>query len=99
METKKATIQWEERNTYLVLHLSDAEQKITLTDDNPNSVKAVFNVLLKELKKGPFAFELEDNAEYLYRHICTEYVTQLNAEMMTVYRELEEFELLEEESE
>jgi hypothetical protein len=95
MEAKKATIQREETNTYLILHLTDAEQKITLTDDNPNNVKAVFNVLLKELKKGSFKFELEDSTEDLYQHICMEYITQLNAEMITVYKELDEFELLE----
>lgn len=95
METKKATIKREETNTYLVLHLA-TEQKITLTDDNPNNVKAVFNVLLKELKKGPLNFELEDSSEDLYHHICTEYLTQLNSEILTVYQELEEFELLDE---
>lgn len=96
METKKATIKREENHTYLILHFTDIEQKITLTDDNPNNVKAVFNVLLKELKKCPLKFELIDTSEDLYTHICTEYLTQLNAELLTVYQELEEFALLDE---
>lgn len=95
METKKATIKREESSTQLLLQVGDKELKITLTDDNPSLVKTVFNDLLKELKKGPFKFELEDESDDLYHHICTEYITQLNAEMGTVYRELEEFKLIE----
>jgi hypothetical protein len=95
METKKAIIKREEQSTHLILQLDDKELKIALTDDNPNMVKSAFNDLLKALKKGPFHFELEDESEDLFRHICTEYITQLNAEMTTVYRELEEFKLIE----
>jgi hypothetical protein len=95
MENKKATIQREEDSTHLVLQVGEKQLKITLTDDNPNMVKSVFNDLLKELKKGAFTFELEDESEDLYHHICSEYLTQLNAEMVTVYRELGEFKLIE----
>lgn len=94
METKKATIKREESATNLVLELNGKELKITLTDDSPNKVKTVFNDLLMELKKGSFKFELEDSTEDLFHHICKEYITQLNAEIVTVYRELEEFNLI-----
>jgi hypothetical protein len=95
MEIKKATLKREEHSTHLILPVGDRELKITLTDDNPNMVKTVFNDLLRELKKGPFKFELEDESNDLFHHICSEYITQLNAEMATVYRELEEFKLIE----
>jgi hypothetical protein len=95
METKKATIKREDIATYLILELDGKDLKITLTDDNPNLVKTVFNDILKELKKGTFRFELEDNSEDLFHHICKEYITQLNAEIVIVYRELEEFKLIE----
>ena len=95
METKKASIKREDSATHLILKLDGKELKIALTDDNPNMVKTVFNDILKELKKGPFKFELEDSNEDLFHHICKEYITQLNTEILTVYHELEEFKLLE----
>ena len=95
METKKATIKREDSSTHLILELNGKELKITLTDDNPNMVKTVFNDILKELKKGAFRFELEDTTEDLFHHISKEYIIQLNNETLTVYRELEEFKLTE----
>jgi len=97
MEIKKATIKREESNTYLVLEVGESPIQITLTDDNPNNVKSAFNVILKELKKGQFEFELEDENPDLYNNICIEYLNQLNAEMKTIRSELEEYELLESE--
>jgi len=95
METKKAIIKREDIVTHLILQLNGKELKISLTDDNPNMVKTVFNDILKELKKGTFKFEMEDSTEDLFHHICKEYITQLNAEILTVYSELEEFKLIE----
>ncbi|NMH26526.1 hypothetical protein [Flavobacterium silvaticum] len=97
METKKATIRRDAANAFLVLDVSNAPLEIILTDDNPNNVKSVFNVLLKELKGGAIEFELEDDKEDLYRHICTEYISQLNGEMKAIYQELDDYDLLEEE--
>ncbi len=96
METNKATIQRGDQNTFLVLNVNSQDFKIILTDDNPNNVKEVFNKLLLELKKGLFEFELEDETEDLYYHICQEYILQLNDELQIIYQELEEYELLEE---
>jgi hypothetical protein len=97
METKKATIKREENNTYLVLEIGENSISITLTDDNPNNVKSSFNLILKELKKGVFEFELEDENSDLYNNICAEYLNQLNAEMKAIHTEQEEYELTESE--
>lgn len=97
MEIKKATIKREELNTYLVLDVGNNLIQITLTDDNPNNVKSAFNLILKELKKGLFEFELEDEGSDLYNNICIEYLNQLNSEIKTIYAELEEYELTEKE--
>lgn len=94
METKKATIIREEANTYLVLNVSETPAKITLTDDNPNNIKSAFNSVLKELKKGLFEFELEDEEHDLYNNICVEYLKQLNAEIKVIYKELEKYDLI-----
>jgi hypothetical protein len=94
METNKATIKREDQNSSLVLCVNNQEFNIILTDDNPNNVKDVFNNLLKELKKGLFEFELSDETEDLYYHISKEYLSQLNKELCSIYKELEEYELL-----
>lgn len=97
METKKVIIKREELHTYLVLEIGENPIQITLTDDNPNNVKSAFNLILKELKKGLFEFQLEDESSDLFNNICTEYLTQLNAEIKTIHAELEEYELTEKE--
>ena len=94
METKTANIKREATATSLILNL-DTPLEIILTEDNPNSVKAIFNNLIKELKKGPLKFELEDEKkDDMYFNICDEYIKQLNTEMETVYNELKDYELL-----
>ena len=95
METKKATIKREEQNTFLILEVGENPINIILTDDNPNNVKSAFNLILKELKKGLFQFELEDDSSDLYNNICIEYLIQLNSEIKAIHTELEEYELTE----
>lgn len=94
METKKATIVRSDDKTLLVLNFDDANLEIILTEDNPNSVKTVFNQLIQELKKGEFNFELEDEKQDLYFHISQEYIRQLNTELSSIYSELKDYELL-----
>lgn len=96
MEIFKASIIRGDQNTILALQVSDNRYDITLTEDNPNNVKLVFNNLLQKLKSGVFNFELEDSTEDLFYHICKEYITQLNSELSSVYKELEDYELLNE---
>lgn len=96
METHRATIDRQEDKTSLVLHINNEQFEIELTEDKPNEVKSVFNNLIASLKKGSFEFELEDEKEDLYFHICTEYIGQLNTELSSIYQELEDYELLEE---
>jgi hypothetical protein len=97
METHKATINRLEEKTSLVLNIKEGEVlEIELTEDKPNEVKSVFNKLISFLKEGSFGFELEDDKEDLFFHICTEYIGQLNAELLSIHQELEDYELLEE---
>jgi len=96
METKKATIKRDQNDAYLILELGVENVQITLTDDNPNNIKDVFNKLLISLKGGEFNFELVDDIEDLYYHICVEYIIQLNSELKSVYSELADYGLLDE---
>lgn len=97
METKKATIKRQETKTSLVLEGNTENYEIILTEDNPNNIKHVFNHLIKDLKKGNFKFQLEDEKEDMFHHICIEYLNQLNSEINLIYSELKEYDLTEEE--
>jgi hypothetical protein len=94
MEIHKARIVRSESNAVLCLAVKEKTLDIALTEDKPNDVKIVFNKLLEELKNGVFNFELDDSKEDLYHHISKEYITQLNAELSSVFKELGDFDLL-----
>jgi hypothetical protein len=97
METHKAIIDRANDKATLSFSMGDKILKIILTEDKPNEVKDVFNQLLLELKKGEFNFELDDSNDDLYYHISSEYISQLNAELSSIYHELKDYELIEEE--
>lgn len=94
METRKATILREEGKTSLCLKMKEVDTlEIVLTEDKPNDVKNVFNNLLKELKKEEFNFSLTDDKEDLYYYIATEYISQLNSELSSIYKEIVDYDL------
>jgi hypothetical protein len=95
MATHNATIERTESSATLKLVLGETTLDIVLTEDKPNEVKTVFNKLLKQLKSGEFDFCLSDEKEDLYYHICDEYITQLNTELKSTYKELQDNGLLE----
>ncbi len=88
METHNATIDRDESGATLKLAIGVTVLDILLTEDKPNDVKTVFNKLLEQLKSGEFDFNLSDEKEDLYHHICKEYITQLNSELKSTYKEL-----------
>lgn len=90
METHNAIIERGESKVSLKLQLNESELEIVLTEDKPNDVKEVFNNLIQHLKGGEFEFELKDEKKDLYYHICSEYLSQLNVELKSVYKELED---------
>jgi len=95
MATHNATIDRKDTNSAMLkLTLGTEELNITLTEDNPNEVKSVFNKLLLHLKNGEIDFNLTDTKDDLYFHICKEYITQLNSELKSTYTELKDNGLL-----
>ncbi len=94
MATHNATIERNDSGATLKLALGVTVLDILLTEDKPNDVKTVFNKLLEQLKSGVFDFNLSDEKEDLYHHICKEYITQLNSELKSTYKELQDNELL-----
>jgi hypothetical protein len=95
METHKVIISREATKTSLEFSIGGKVLGINLTEDKPIEVKSVFNELLLELKKGEFKFELEDDKSDLFFHISSEYILQLNSELSSIYKELEDYKLLE----
>ncbi len=94
METHKATIKRGSKKTTLVLNTGDQDFEITLTEDNPEEIKKVFNGLLKKLKEGQFDFQLNDSNKDLYQDISREYIKQLNSELINAHKELADYGLL-----
>mgnify|MGYP001348893568 FL=1 len=94
MATHNATISRKDNSATLKLALGSEELCIVLTDDNPNEVKSVFNKLLLQLKNDEIEFNLLDDKDDLYFHICKEYITQLNSELKSTYIELKDNGLL-----
>jgi hypothetical protein len=94
MATHNATIERKETSATLKLVIGTEELNIVLTEDNPNEVKTVFNKLLIHLKDNEINFNLTDDKEDLYFHICKEYIKQLNAELKSTYKQLEDNGLL-----
>jgi ethanolamine utilization microcompartment shell protein EutL len=95
MATHNATIERKADSTAILkLTIGAEELIIVLTEDNPNAVKSVFNKLLLHLKNGEIDFNLKDDKDDLYFHICKEYITQLNIELKSTYTELKDSGLL-----
>jgi hypothetical protein len=94
MATHEATIERKENSASLKLALGNTVLEILLTEDKPNEVKTIFNKLLEQLQKGEFEFNLSDTKEDLYHHICKEYITQLNTELKSTFKELQDNELV-----
>jgi hypothetical protein len=90
MVTHKTIIERTGDSAVLKLVLGSTDLNIVLTDDKPNDVKIVFNKLLERLKSEEFEFKLEDSKEDLYHHLCKEYITQLNVELKSIYKELQD---------
>ena len=84
MVTREANVVDRDGNVYLELSLSDRTVSISLTEDNPNAVKEVFNQLILALKKEAFKFRLTNEENTLYYFICKEYINQLNSELASV---------------
>jgi len=95
MEKLKARIERSDEDVTLILDVRGENLQILLTQDKPSDVKETFNLMLVKLKEGEFNFELQDEHEDLYHHMCEEYIKQLNSELSSVHREMTRYALLE----
>lgn len=63
---------------------------IPISEDDANAVKSAFNALIRLLKNGLFGITLKKAEEDLFYHVATEYLGQLNTELIEVYEEMEQ---------
>ena len=95
MATHNATIERkEDAIAILKLAIGSEELKIVLTEDNPNSIKSVFNK--KDFSSQNDFYNQIRNGKIIGQAniICKEYITQLNAELKSTYTELKDNDLL-----
>ncbi len=85
MGNKIISIQRENSEAKLVFNIDSSEYEINMSNDNVVKIKSVFNAICKELEKGKFKFELDDNKKDLYNDVAKEYIEQLNNEMADIY--------------
>lgn len=74
--------------------LDEPKMSIPISSDDPNAVKSSFNSLIERLKKGAFSISLRDAEKDLFYHVAKEYLDQLNAELLDVYQEMEQYDFL-----
>lgn len=94
METHSAKIVRKSDEFYLCMDLSNSTLELSLTEDKPEEVRAAFNKLIVELKSTSIAFIFEKEGEDLFQQIGEEYIKQLNNELATVRKDLEEYEMV-----
>jgi uncharacterized SAM-dependent methyltransferase len=94
METHSAKIVRKGDDFFLCMDLPNLALELSLTEDKPAEVRAAFNKLIVGLKSTPIAFTFEKKGEDLFQQIGEEYIKQLNSELATVRKDLEEYEMV-----
>ena len=78
-------------SSYQIDILADQKISIPISNDDPNEVKSAFNCLIERLKIGAFTISLKDADKDLFYYVAKEYIEQLNGELQTVYKEMEQY--------
>lgn len=95
METLEATIV-EIDEKYFIKIVNGADFiNIPMSGDEPNEVKSAFNSLILRLKQGMFEIKMTEVSEDLFSQVANEYIKQLNREMVEVFGEMEQYDLIE----
>jgi hypothetical protein len=64
---------------------------IPVSKDDANVVKSAFNALVRRLKVSPFQIVLKEAEKDLFSQVATEYISQLNGELVEVYEEMKQY--------
>ncbi|MRR57832.1 MAG: hypothetical protein EG824_06430 [Deltaproteobacteria bacterium] len=80
---------------YFIQINDEPEILIPISEDNANTVKSAFNALIRRLRRGPFEIALKEAEKDLFYHVATEYLDQLNGELIEVYEEMDQYGFVE----
>ena len=94
METIRAIVQPVDEKHFIMIEAGDQEIRIPMSEDKPNEVKSAFNKLIARIKDGPFKIELVEVGEDLFSQVANEYITQLNREILEVFGEMQQHDLV-----
>lgn len=96
-EKIKVVLRENDTKDVLVFYINEKTIEEHIIDLNStkgqNDLKIVFSELLKKLEKNPVELELQIDEAYtrgLYKEVFSEYIKSLNAELETVYIQIQE---------
>lgn len=92
METLSAAVVEVEGKHFIRIE-GESAIMIPLSEDNPNAVKAAFNMLIARMKDGEFRIELAEIGDDLFSQVANEYLAQLNREIIEVRGEMTHYGL------
>jgi hypothetical protein len=95
METIEAEVVVLDDKHYIQINATPSIS-IPISDDNANTVKSAFNLLIQRLAKGSFEITLKDAEKDLFYHVASEYIQQLNNELRDVYEEMTQYGFVDE---
>lgn len=96
METIKAVVKCSDEKHFIQIGDDEEGIHIPLSEDSGREVKSAFNKLIIRLRNGRFQVEMQDLGEDLFSQVASEYINQLNREILEVYGEMEQYGLVEE---
>ena len=94
MEMIKATVVQDGEKHFIKIEDEKHTIRIPMSEDKPNEVKSAFNRLITRLKDGEFQIELTEVGEDLFSQVASEYITQLNREILEVHGEMKQYGLV-----
>lgn len=98
MGTIKATVECVDDKHLIRIKAEDEEICIPLSEDKPNEVKSAFNKIISRIKSGVFQIELDEVREDLFSQVASEYISQLNREILEVHGQMERLGLIEQDA-
>lgn len=94
MEQIEASVKEKKGGHFIVFDLDGEELEFPLSEDKAAEVKKAFNRLLVRLKAGAFEVVLVEVGDDLFSQVASEYIKQLNKEMVEVRAEMVQYGLV-----
>lgn len=94
MEIIKAVVVEHEGSHFIKIGQTD-DITIPMSEDDPNEVKRSFNRLISRLRSSAFQIQLQELEQDLFSQVASEYVKQLNKEILEIHGEMVQHGLVE----